>query len=265
MRRNETKEKLLRGDAVFGSVLQQYRSVEIVRAFAAAGFDYVFIDAEHGAFDIETIQDLARACCHTGLTALVRVAELSYGLVARALDVGADGVILPRVEDPEVLREAVLWTKFPPLGKRGFGITAPRLDYEAASFPDIIRHSNDNTLVVVQFETRTALERAEELLAVPGVDVGLVGPSDLSIALGVPGEFDSPVLRDAVVRFIETCARFGVVPGIQVRTVALATEWLRRGMRFVGCGSEHTMLLERARETVGVLRAAAVRAAGAER
>jgi 4-hydroxy-2-oxoheptanedioate aldolase len=254
MRVNHTLERLRQGSTVLGCAIQQYRSAEIPRAFAAAGFDYLFVDAEHGAFDMETVQDMVTAAVHAGITPFVRVAELHYSLVARFLDAGAQGIILPRVESPELLEKAVSWMRFPPVGKRGFGVTAPQIDYETRSFAEIVEHFNRNTMAVVQFETRIAMERAEELLSVKGVDVGMVGPSDLSISLGVPGEFDHPKLVECVTQFIEACNRHGVVPGIHCRSAVYAKRWAQRGMRFVGAGGEHGLLLEKAKETVRQLR-----------
>ena len=256
MRRNQTKERLARNEMVLGCMMQQYRSAEIPRLLAAAGFDFLFIDTEHGGFDLETVQDLVRSSSQSGITPLVRVGELLYSLVARVLDVGAQGIIFPRVEDPRVLEAAIGWTKFPPQGTRGFGISAPLVDYEQQSFPDIIQHLNANTLVIVQFESQTSVDRCDELLSVPGLDVALIGPSDLSISLDVPGEFEHPRLLERVSRLVEACQRYRVVPGIHLRTTALAKTWVGRGMRFVGCGSEHTFLLEKARDAVAELRRA---------
>ena len=251
---NHTQTRLRDGHSVFGCIFQLFRSAEIPRLLAAAGFDFVFIDCEHGGFDLETIQDVVRVSRLAGITPLVRVGELSYSLAARALDVGAQGIILPRVEEPELLQEALSWMKFPPVGKRGFGLGPPQLDYRTQSFAETIADANASTLTVVQFESVKALERADELLAVPGVDVGLIGPSDLSISLGVPGEFEHPRLVEAVCSFIKACQRRGVAPGIQVRNATLARAWVGRGMRFVGCGSELTLLLAKAQETVAELR-----------
>ncbi len=256
MRPNRTKEKLHSGSTVFGCALQQFRSTEVPRALAVAGFDYVFIDAEHTGIGLETIQELVAASVQAGITPIVRVAELLYSLVARALDVGAQGIIFPRVEDPRLLAEALQWMRFPPLGCRGFGVMAPMIDYEQRSFAEITEHLNANTLAVVQFETRKAIERREELLDVPGIDVALVGPADLSISLGHPGQFDHPELVEAVLRLLESCERRGIVTGIQCRSTAQARVWVERGLRFVGAGNEHTLLLERARESVAALRAA---------
>ncbi|MEI9975725.1 MAG: aldolase/citrate lyase family protein [Ignavibacteriota bacterium] len=130
------------------------------------------------------------------------------------------------------------------------------IGYEARSFPEIIEHLNLNTVSVVQFETIAALDRADELLSVPGVDIMMVGPADLSISLGVPGQFEHPRLISAVDRLIDQCGAHRVVPGIQTRSTAMAKFWTERGMRFVGASAEHGLLLEKARETVATLQAA---------
>lgn len=255
MRVNQTRERLSRGETVFGCGLQSYRSPEIARTFAAAGFDYVFIDMEHGAFDLETVQDMIAASLGSNITPIVRVGELLYSLVARLLDAGAQGIILPRVEDPKLLAEALSWMRFPPEGKRGYGVNPTMIGYEGRSFPEIIEHQNRNTVSVVQFETMTAIERADEFLSIRGMDIAMVGPADLSIALGIPGQFDNPKLITAVEGLIAKCNRHGVVPGIQTRGLAMAKAWTERGMRFVGAAAEHALLLEKARETVSQLRA----------
>jgi 4-hydroxy-2-oxoheptanedioate aldolase len=256
MRANQTRERLAQGETVFGCGLQVYRSPEIARTFAAAGFDYVFIDMEHGAFNLETVQDMIKASVDSGITPIVRVSELLYSLCARLLDAGAQGIILPRVEDPAILKEALSWMRFPPAGRRGYGVNPTMVGYENRSFQEIIEHQNRNTLAVVQFETVRAVERAEELLATPGLDIIMVGPADLSISLGIPGQFEHPLLVSTVERLIDQCNRHGIVPGIQVRGVAMAKFWAERGMRFVGAGAEHGLLLEKSRETVAQLRAA---------
>ncbi len=263
MRPNRTLARLRDGQTVFGCAVQCYRSSEIPKALAAAGFDYLFIDMEHGGFDLETVQDMIEAAVRAGITPLVRVGELLYSLVARLLDVGAQGIILPRVEDPAELARALRWMRFPPRGSRGFGVLPPLLDFERHSFAEIMDFLDRNTMSVAQFETAAALERADELLAAEGLDVAMIGPSDLSIALGVPGDFSHPKLVGAVERFMGQCRRHGVVPGIHCRDLDQALEWVRRGMRLVGAGGEHALLLERARRVADALRQA-VQPAGLE-
>jgi 2-keto-3-deoxy-L-rhamnonate aldolase RhmA len=255
MRTNTTRERLAKGEVVYGCGLQVYRAPEIPRAFAAAGFDYVFIDMEHGSFNLETAHDMIISCKLAGITPIVRVGEVQYTLCARLLDQGAQGIILPRVEDPKVLEAALSWLRFPPLGIRGFGINPTMVDYEARSMPEIIEHQNRETLSVVQFETVRAVERADELLSLKGLDVVMIGPADLSISLGIPGQFDNPLLIQTVDKVIERCNAHGVVPGIQTRGVAMAKMWVERGMRFVGVAAEHVFLLEKCKEAVAALRA----------
>jgi 2-dehydro-3-deoxyglucarate aldolase/4-hydroxy-2-oxoheptanedioate aldolase len=257
MSENGIRQRLKAQETVFGTAIQQVGSPELPRVFAAAGADFVWLDAEHGPFDLETMQALVRSATLCGLAPLVRVGELLYSLVARALDAGAQGVIFPRVEDPGLLREAISWTKFPPIGRRGFGLGAPQLDYRRVSFTDAIQNANDNTLVVVQFETAKAIERADELLSVPGVDVALIGPADLSVSLGVPGEFDHPSMNGAISSLIAACERYSVAPGIHTRTAKLASGWLEKGMRFVSSGNEVGLLLERATDLFSGLRTTA--------
>ena len=256
MRINTTRERLVKGETVYGCGLQVYRAPEIPRLFAAAGFDYVFIDMEHGSFNLETAHDMIISSKLAGITPIVRVGELQYTLCARLLDQGAQGIILPRVDDPKVLEEALSWMRFPPVGQRGFGINPTMVDYEARSMPDIIEHQNRETLCVVQFETVRALEAADELLSLKGLDVMMIGPADLSIALGIPGQFDHPRLIEAVDKVIAKCNEHGVVPGIQTRGIAMAKFWADRGMRFVGVAAEHVFLLEKCREAIATLRPA---------
>ncbi len=255
MRSNRTKQLLKDGKVVLGCSLSQLRSPEIPKLYAAAGLDWIFIDAEHGCFDVETVQDLVRTALLTPITPIVRVADLQYSLVARALDMGAEGIILPRMESAELLERAVSWTRFPPEGVRGYGLTAPQVGYGNQSFAEIIRDLNENILVVLQIETRTALERCDELLAVPGVDIAMIGPSDLSISLGVPGQFEHPKMTEAFGRVVECCRRHGVYPGIQTRSVALARSCRETGMQFIGCGNDLVLLWQKVRELVEQFRA----------
>src|SRR5579863_7609384 len=182
MRVNHVKAALKQGKLQLGCGFGQIRSVEVPKMLAAAGFNWTFIDAEHGCFGIETLYDLCHASSNAGLSPIVRVADMQYALVARALDCGAEGVIFPRVESPELLKKAVSWTKFPTVGIRGFGLGPQHIEYERSTIPKMLDHMNQNVMVVLQIETKLAVERRDELLAVPGLDAVLIGPVDLSIS-----------------------------------------------------------------------------------
>jgi 2-dehydro-3-deoxyglucarate aldolase/4-hydroxy-2-oxoheptanedioate aldolase len=179
---------------------------------------------------------------------------MQYALVARALDCGAQGVIFPRVESPELLERAVSWTRFPPMGVRGFGLAATHVEYERATIPQVLAHQNENTMVVLQIETQMAVDRRDELLSVPGIDAVLIGPVDLSLSLGVPGDFEHPRMVAAMEQVRDSCLKHGVAPGTQLRTLALAKFWKERGMIFLGSGSETGFLFDKASEVVSALR-----------
>ena len=249
MQLNTVKQALKAGKLQLGMNFGQLRSPEIPRLLAAAGFHWAFIDTEHGSFDLETVQDICRVAHLAGLCPVVRVADLQYGLVARALDCGAQGIIFPRMEDPRLLETALSWTKFPPAGVRGYGLQPSQTEYAGLSFIEIIEHVNANTLTVLQIESRRAVEAREEILSVPGIDAVMIGPADLSISLGVPGDFQHPKMVEAMEAVRDTCERHGIAPGTHTRNIGLARFWKERGMRFLGCGSDIGYLWEKASET----------------
>jgi 2-keto-3-deoxy-L-rhamnonate aldolase RhmA len=254
MRVNIVKQALKEGKLQVGCGFGQIRSVDVAKMLAAAGFDWTFLDSEHGAFGIETLYDLCHASSNAGLSPIVRVADMQYALVARSLDCGAQGVIFPRVESPELLEKAVSWTKFPPMGIRGFGLGAQHIEYERSTIPRMLEHMNQNVMVVLQIETKLAVERRDELLSVAGLDAVLVGPVDLSISLGVPGEFEHPKMVAAMEQIRDACVKHGVAPGTQTRTLPLAKFWKERGMLFLGSGSETGFLFDRATEVAAALK-----------
>ncbi len=248
MQINKVKKALAEGKVQLGCGFGTFRSEDVARILVAAGFQWAFVDTEHGSFGIETVQDICRVANYVGFCPIVRVADMQYHLVSRALDSGAQGIIFPRVESPELLEKAVSWTKFPPVGIRGFGLTPIFVEFEKVTIAQMIEHFNANTMVVLQIETQRAVDARDELLSIPGIDAVMVGPVDLSISLGVPGDFQNPKMVDAMEKIRDSCIAHNVTPGTQTRTLALAKFWRERGMRFLGCSSEMGMMMERASE-----------------
>jgi 2-dehydro-3-deoxyglucarate aldolase/4-hydroxy-2-oxoheptanedioate aldolase len=130
------------------------------------------------------------------------------------------------------------------------------VDYEPLTFKQIIEHMNANNIVVLQIETRRALDARDELLSVPGIDAVMIGPADLSISLGVPGEFQHPTMVEAMEAVRASCVKHGIAPGVQTRSVAVARFWKERGMLFLGCSNDSGMLYERATEVAAQIGAA---------
>jgi 2-keto-3-deoxy-L-rhamnonate aldolase RhmA len=250
MRENSVKRSLKEGKLQLGCGFGNFRSAEIPKILAAAGLHWAFVDTEHGNFDLETVNDICRVANLVNLCPIVRVADFQYSLVARALDNGAGGIIFPRTENPKQLETAISWTVYPPHGIRGYGLAPNNVDYEPLTFTQMIDHYNANLMRVVQIESVRAVEALDEILSVPGFDTVMIGPADLSISLGVPGNMDHPKMIGTIETIRDACIRHGIIPGIHTRASAMAKFWKDRGMLFLGCSNDLAMLLDRASENV---------------
>ena len=209
--RNTVLEKWRQGQPSLGT-FTAIGSPLAVESLRYTGLDYVIVDTEHTPAGIDSAALQIQAAQGAGLTALARANEISRTAVLRLLDAGAQGVVVPCVETVAQVRELVSYAKFAPLGNRGFCPTrdggwgyAP----EAASLPGYMDHCNRETLLLPQCETAGCLASIEEICALDGVDGIFLGPFDLSIALGHPGAFDAPEVRDAIRRVQAACRRHG--------------------------------------------------------
>lgn len=250
---NKVKQALREGKVQLGTSYGMLRSPDVGKILVAAGFHWAFIDGEHGYYGLETISDICRTSAAAGLCPVARVADIRYDLVARALDNGATGMMFPRIESVELLEQAVSWTKYPPVGVRGYGLTPHHVDYAKVTIPQIIDHMNEHVMVVLQIETKRAFEMRDELISVKGIDAVMVGPADFSISLGVPGDFMHPTMVEHMEKIRDTCLKYKVAPGTQTRNLPLAKFWRERGMLFLGCSSEVAMMLERGQEITSQL------------
>ncbi len=251
---NRLKQRLAEGKTAIGTMVAEIRQPAVIQCLLNAGLDWVIIDNEHGVFSNETVADLARAARTIGLTPIVRVPALTYELISQSLDGGAQGVMLPRITTPEQVRDAVSIVKYPPVGRRGSALGRGHTEFKGGDVVQMMAESNRETFVIVQIETREAVERIDEIVAVPGVDAALIGPNDLSIALDVAGKMRDPVLVAAIDRMMGACAKAGVYPAIHTNDVTLTTEWARKGMRLVSINSELGFLQKAAKEAVDTIR-----------
>jgi 2-keto-3-deoxy-L-rhamnonate aldolase RhmA len=247
---------LAAGKAVFGSEISRLRSPEIARIYAAAGFDFMFIDMEHSAFGQETVADIIAMSRIAGIVPIVRVPQAEYAFVARVLDQGAQGIIVPRVNNAQTVREIVSWMRYPPLGIRGFADTVAQTDHQRVPIHEFMEANNHETLCVIQIERRQALENLDEMLAVPGVDVACMGCMDLSIDLGVPGQIDHSTMVAAIERVVDAARRHRVASGIITGQMDIINRWVKAGMRFASYASESMLLNDGAAAAVRLLRGA---------
>ncbi len=253
---NRLKRTLREGRAASGTMIAEIRQPSVMQVAANAGLDFVIVDNEHGAFNIETVCDLSRAARRVGVTPVVRVPEGSYAHVVQPLDAGAQGIMVPRVTEPPQVEEILRMMKYPPLGHRGSVVARGHTDLKAGSIVDVMRDANEESMLVVQIETRQALERIEEILGIDGVDVALVGPTDLSVALGIAGRMTDPLLVSSIASLVEACGRHGVYPAVHMNDLALASHWAAKGMKLVSFNSEIGVLTSALAAAVAAIGAA---------
>lgn len=253
---NRAKTALQTGNLLIGTMLAEVRQTSIMQVLANAGFDFVIIDNEHGAFGIESIADLSRMARLVGMTPIVRVPDLAYPYLAQALDGGAQGIMLPRVTHPDQVHTALEIVKYPPLGRRGCAMSRGHTNFRSGPVRENMEQANLASMVMIQIETAEAMQHLTEIAAIPGVDTLFVGPNDLSIALGVPGRSDAPQVIDAVERVIAACKTHGVAAAIQANDLAYGQHWAKRGMEIISYSSEIGLLVSAAAAGIQSLRAA---------
>lgn len=251
---NRAKAALAAGRLLIGTMLTDIRQTSVMQLLANAGFDFVIIDNEHGAFSTETIADLSRMARILGVTPIVRVPDLAYPYLAQSLDGGAQGIMLPRVTGPEQVHAALEIIKYPPVGKRGCAFNRGHTDFRPGPLAENMAKANEATLLMIQVETRGALDAVDAIAAIPGVDALFVGPTDLSIALDVPGQPETPLMVEAVERVIAACKRHGVAAAIQGNDLAYAKRWAAAGMQMISYGSETGLLVSAASAGVQAIR-----------
>lgn len=225
----------------------------VMESLARTGLDYVIIDTEHGCFSEETAADAVLAAERGGLLPFVRIGDIRRPYVLRMLDIGARGLIVPNIRTPEEVRELVSAAKFPPLGNRGFcpnrttGWGADEWSKDVLSY---MEECNRRCRLIPQCETREALEQIEEIAALPGVDGIFVGPCDLSIALGVPLQFDHPLLTAAVERILKACRDNGKESYIFAGNMQDAVRWAAKGFDSVTYSLDASVFIQAFRALV---------------
>jgi 4-hydroxy-2-oxoheptanedioate aldolase len=243
--RNNVKEKLERGEVVASMTVRLVRGIEIARIARTAGFDMLYIDLEHSSFSLETTGQICIAALDVGIAPFVRVPANTPDYISRVLDGGALGVIAPHIRSAEDARAVVAAAKFPPLGDRSNAGSLPHLQYRSVPPAETYAALNKATMVIVQFENADALTRMDEIMAVEGVDVALMGLNDLLADWGIPGQYDDPRVRDAYARTIAACRKHGKhagVGGLASRPDLIA-EYVNMGARYVSTGSDLNFLL----------------------
>jgi len=243
--KNTLKEKLARGEKPLGTFVST-GSAAVVECLGCTGLDFVILDNEHSPIEAETTATLVRAAECRGLTPLARVREISRPAILKLLDVGVQGLIIPDVRGVEDA----------PLGQRGF--CPSRKDAwgtaDLGPVPQAMSYFNSQTLLILQCETAEALAEIEAITALPGVDGIFIGPFDLSISLGIPGEFENPAFRATLERILAACRRAGKPCLIFAGDGTAAAHRFSQGFDAVAMGQDATLLISGVRQQIAACR-----------
>ena len=203
-----------------------------------AGADFIIFDMEHGSVGIDVLKAQMAFARGTGIAPIVRVPGIAYHFIAPLLDAGAMGVMAPMVETRDQAENLAKWCRYRPEGVRGLGFGVAHDDYRGGDVVELMREENERMLVVALVETTKGIENADEILSVPGIDVGWLGHYDLTNTMGITAQFDRGEFNAAVEKLFGACERHGKAPGFLAASVAQAREWRAKGVRCICYGTD---------------------------
>lgn len=237
------RQRLQRGDLLLGQLLLEFFTPGIGSMLDACGLDFVIYDMEHGRCDITMLEQMIATCRGSGIVPMTRVPDLNFAPLSRVLDIGARGVMVPRVETRRQTEEIVRQLKYAPQGKRGVALGVAHDLYRAAG-PEFFAQANEDTIVIIQLESARAFENLESIVSVSGVDVAWVGHYDLTLTMGLPGQFDHPRFLQAMDDLVAACRRHGVAAGFLPATEESAVHWVSKGFTMLSLGSDIGVFLD---------------------
>ena len=238
MRPNHVKQKIQSGEIAIGTFVMEFNTTGIGRLAAEAGAEFAVFDMEHTGWSLETIRQLMATTRGTEMIPLVRIPATEYHFVARALDMGAVGIMSPMVESAEQAARLVAAAKYPPVGRRGAAFTIAHDNYTGGDIVEKIHSANSETLLLAQIETAAGVRHVDEIAAVSGIDVLWIGHFDLSNSLGIPGQFEHPQFQAALSEVLTACRKHGKVPGFMASDLPTGKRLLDQGFRMLAYSSD---------------------------
>lgn len=242
MRPNPIKSRLAAGETVFGTMVFELLSPGLPQMLQQAGGDFVFYDMEHSGFSYGEIKTQLALCRGLDIVPLVRPRATTHEHSAQLLDLGAMGLLFQMVETAEQAEQLVRLTKYPPTGQRGAMFGGAHDDYGGHTVPEIIEGAHDRTMVCVLIESELGIANADEIMSVPGVDVGYLGHGDLSLSLGVPGDTGHASVQAGIDALLSACENNGKAAACLAGDVATGIDWARRGFRMISVGYDIGLL-----------------------
>ena len=254
---NPARARLAKGELALGVGLRQARTVDIAPAMKSCGFDWLFIDLEHNSMSLDQAVQIAVAGNAAGIAPIVRVPAGQYDMATRVLDGGAMGIVVPHVDTPEEATRIADRLRYPPVGHRSVAGAMPQLGFAPMPMAEAAKAVNDALLVIVMIETPLAVRNADTIAAVPGIDSLLMGTSDLTMEMGIPGQLDHPDVVASYEKLIAACRKHGKIPAMGgVYVPALMKKYIGMGIRMMLSGNDFNFMLDSARTRSEFLRSA---------
>lgn len=244
------KQTLIDGQIAIGTFLFELSKPSIPRILADAGFDFLVIDVEHGAYSIESAAALIASSQMSGIAPLVRVPEITRTNVLRPLELGAGGIVAPMIRNQKDVERLYALSKYPPQGERGTCLGTAHTNYRIPDAGSHLQKANEEILLVGQIETKEALGNIDAILGTGKLDVAFVGPLDLSVSLGAPGSQNTTQFEAAIDLILDRCHAHNVIPGAFASDTDAGNRLIERGFRMIACSGELFMLAEKARQIV---------------
>ena len=254
MKPNRFKEQMTKNNFSIGHMVQEFGTRSQAKVLEQVDIDFVIIDTEHSAFTSANVADMVAWFKATDIAPFVRIPQIQYHFIARTLDAGALGIMVPNVKSGAEAKSVVNASKYAPIGDRGVGLSAAHTDFKKVVPHEYMAYSNQNTTLICQIESKEGLDNIEDIATTPGIDVLWVGHFDLSQSLGIPGQFEHENFLTAIQHVVDITKKHGLGAGIQPSSIDDANTWMDMGFNVISYGNDHLVYMNALKNAVDKLR-----------
>lgn len=237
------KERLKNGEQLLGTMVTTFTNPDIAKILQNCGFDYFIIDCEHGAFTTREVANIIAQARSIGMPVMVRIPEMRREHALKFMEMGASGLLLPNTETAEQARMLVDCAKYAPLGHRGVSLSRPHTDFKKVDGPAYMESVNSDTVLMCQIESRKGVENIEEIMSVEGIDIGFIGPNDMTQDYGILNHFNDPEIVAAFEKVIAAAKNAGKWSGVHFAQAEPLKPWLNKGMQMNLWNSDSGLLM----------------------
>ena len=239
------KKKFLDRKQIKGAMIFDFFSPGIPYIIKNSGCEFIIYDMEHGGLTLDKFKELSLISRGIGLSPMIRIPEINYNYIARSLDLGANGIMIPMVNNKKEALEIINYSKYPPLGKRGAGFGFAHNEYKTENPIKLMEYANKTLINIIQIENESGLQNLEDIAKIDNLDCLWVGHFDLSNFLGVPGQFDSKLYLDAIDRIVKIGRKYQKSLGIMVSTKQEMNFYSNLGFNVIAVGTEMKLLTDK--------------------